>query len=235
MVFSTRTMAIWLITLATIDRWLISSVRVHHRQMSTLKNAKRAIFIIVILSSISYSYMLYCDEANITDAPLQCYEKLEGYRLVTDLAYVLVTILIPFSLMITFGALTVANIRHLQNRLLHAANDENNSDRSAHANVKSKKIDRHLLRMLILQVSLLIILCISQAIQKLYMALGPLGSGSESDDAMKIFLYNIELLLAFIASGMPFYLNTLVGGSIFRNASLNLLQSFKQNMTFLYN
>ncbi|CAF5223758.1 unnamed protein product [Rotaria magnacalcarata] len=141
-------MAILLITLATIDRWLISSVRVHHRQMSTLKNAKRAIFIIVILSSISYSYMLYCDEANITDAPLQCYEKLEGYRLVTDLAYVLVTILIPFSLMITFGALTIANIRHLQNRLLHAANDENNSDRSAHANVKSKKIDRHLLLML---------------------------------------------------------------------------------------
>ncbi|CAF5179878.1 unnamed protein product, partial [Rotaria sp. Silwood1] len=46
MVFSTRTMAIWLIALATIDRWFLSSVNIHRLQMSNLKNVKREIVIV---------------------------------------------------------------------------------------------------------------------------------------------------------------------------------------------
>ncbi|CAF3170728.1 unnamed protein product [Rotaria sp. Silwood2] len=39
LVFSTRTMATWLMVLATIDRWLQSSINARHRQKSSLKNS----------------------------------------------------------------------------------------------------------------------------------------------------------------------------------------------------
>ncbi len=38
--FTSRTVAPWLIALATIDRWCSSSIPVHRREMSTLKNAQ---------------------------------------------------------------------------------------------------------------------------------------------------------------------------------------------------
>lgn len=44
-VFSTRTMAIWLIATATVDRWLLSSRILRLRQMSTLKNAQYSNFV----------------------------------------------------------------------------------------------------------------------------------------------------------------------------------------------
>jgi hypothetical protein len=79
--------------------------------------------------------------------------------------------------------------------------------------------------MLLVEILFMIFLCIPQAIQKFYITLKPFGSGSELYDAIQTFLYNIELLLAFIASGIPFYIYTLAGGTVFRKASLDLMRS----------
>ncbi|CAF0891520.1 unnamed protein product [Rotaria sordida] len=226
-VFSTRTMSIWLITLATIDRWLISSIDIHRRQMSNLKNVKRVIFIVVILSILTYTYMLYCYEANITDAPLKCYGKNNVCRLINDLTYSFITIIIPLILMIIFGLLTISHVHHVHNRIQNQAIRPGNiplTSKQSHF----KKVDRHLLRMLVIQVLLLTILCIPQAIQKFHITFKPFGSGTELEDVIKAFVYNIELLLAFIASSMTFYINTLASGSIFRNEFMNLIRKVTQ-------
>ena len=74
-VFTSRTMAIWLIMIASIDRWLLSSANHHRRQMSTIRNIKRSIVISCILCATSYIHMLYCYEADIFYAPLRCYSR----------------------------------------------------------------------------------------------------------------------------------------------------------------
>jgi hypothetical protein len=116
-VFSTRTMAIWLITLATIDRWLLSSINFRRRQMSTLKNVKQSIIITIILSIIFYIHMLYCYQANLFDTPLQCYGKSPECRFLTNITYALITIVIPSILMIIFGLIIISNVRHLRIRI----------------------------------------------------------------------------------------------------------------------
>ncbi|CAF2475743.1 unnamed protein product [Rotaria sp. Silwood2] len=231
-VFSTRTMAIWLIALATIDRWLISSIDIHRRHMSNLKNVKREIFTIVILSILFYIHMFPCYEANNIDAPLKCYEKTEGCHLVTDLIYVILSLVMPLVLMIIFGLLTISHIHRLHTRVAHAGNNLGTIDPIGHANLHSKKTDHHLLRMLTLQVLLLIVLYIPQAIQKFYITFKPFGSGSVLEDAIKTFLYNIDVLLAFMASAMPFYIYVLAGGSVFQKALMNLVRLVKQKMAY---
>jgi hypothetical protein len=230
-VFSTRTAAIWLITLATIDRWLLSSVDIHRRQISSLKNVKRGIIIVVILSILSYIQMLYCYEANITDAPLKCYGKSEICRLATDLIYILITIAIPLILMVRFGLLTISNVYDVRSRMASTTTISINIPSQTEPS-QLRRTDTRLLRMLLVQILLLIILCVPQALQKLYITLRPFGSGSELEDAINTFLYNIDILLAFIASGMPFYIYTLAGGSIFRNASMNLIQTVVRKITY---
>ena len=72
-VFSTRTLAIWLITLATIDRWLLSSLSIHRRQLSTLRNVQIGSLICTIMSVCAYIHMTFCYEPNQKDQPLKCY------------------------------------------------------------------------------------------------------------------------------------------------------------------
>jgi len=223
-VFSTRTIAIWLITLATIDRWLLSCVNIHRREMSTLKNVQRGVIVTIILSLICYSHMLYCYQANLVDTPLQCYGKNQACRLTTDIIYGVISIVIPLILMIIFGLMTISNVHHVHNRVQYIVNETATIHHTAHKQLHLKKTNHHLFRMLLVQIIFLILLYIPQAFEKFYVTFEPFGSGSQLDDAIKTFLYNIELLLAFIASGMPFYIYTLAGGSIFRKAFIDLIQ-----------
>ncbi|CAF5196243.1 unnamed protein product, partial [Rotaria magnacalcarata] len=51
--FVSRTIASWLIMLATVDRWFSSSIDVNRRHMSKLKNAQLGALLVVILSSLA--------------------------------------------------------------------------------------------------------------------------------------------------------------------------------------
>ncbi|CAF4562334.1 unnamed protein product [Rotaria sp. Silwood2] len=81
--------------MATVDRWLLSSINAHRRQKGTLKNAQQWIIIIVILSVLLYVQQLYCYEANLIDTPLQCYGKTVAYRYLTGLSFAIMTIIFP--------------------------------------------------------------------------------------------------------------------------------------------
>jgi hypothetical protein len=229
-VFSTRTTAIWLITLAVIDRWLLTSVDMHRRQMSSLKNVTRGITISFILSIISYIHILYCCQANIMNAPLKCYVESEACRLSTDLVYALITTVIPLVSMIIFGLLTISNVHQVRSRV-QSTTTMSITIPCRRQQAQPRRIDHHLLRMLSVQILLLIILSVPQAFQRLYITFKPFGSGSELEDTIKTFLYNINILLAFTASGMPLYIYTLAGGSVFRKAFMDFIQSIVRKVT----
>ncbi|CAF2628297.1 unnamed protein product [Rotaria sp. Silwood2] len=225
LVFTTRTIAPWLIALATIDRWLLSSIDAHRRQRSTLKNAQRWTIVIVILSILLYAQLFYCYEANRVNEPLECYGSTAACRYVTDLSFSLITILFPLFFMILFGLLTISNVRQSQRRIqalklpnIKSPMNKLSESTNGNSEVKLKrKTDHSLLRMLLVQIFLITILTFPLSLQKFYSSFAkeiktPVGM------AINDFAYNLFVLLYFVSNGMPFYIYTLCGGVVFRKA-----------------
>ncbi|CAF1201258.1 unnamed protein product [Adineta steineri] len=218
--FNSRTVASWLIMLATCDRWLSSSVHAHYRQMSTLKNAQRSIIAAIVLSSIAYVQLFYCYEANLTNSPLECYGRNAWCRLLIDLEFISIVVLIPSMMMLIFGILTILNIRNVTLRQIQPVIKTGiNQTVSANGHSpKLKKSDRYLLLMLLIQVILLTLFSLPQAIQNLYSHITQYEIESSLNVAINNFIFNLFFLLTYVTNGMPFYIYTLCGGSIFRKA-----------------
>lgn len=237
LVFSTRTMAAWLIVLATFDRWLLSCIDVRRRQLSSLKNAQRGTFLIVIFSILLYAQMLYCYEANRIDTPLKCYGKTSACRVATDISFATLTILGPLCLMTVFGLLTIINVRQSQRRVqtLTLANGgtENTNRSSGIASRNSerktkKRADQNLLRMLLVQVAILIIFTLPLSLDKFYSSFSEEGSALAYD--INAFVYDVAILSYFVSNGMPFYVYTLCGGTVFRKACIDFFVFMKQKI-----
>jgi hypothetical protein len=230
--FVSRTIAFWLIAFASIDRWYSSCNEHRRRQMSSLKNAKRGTIIIIILSILIYCQVLYCYDANLISTPLRCYGKTVTCRLLTDLTYALITILCPILIMFIFGLLTISNVRQTYSvklskiKLLEESSE--NKQKLSLTNAQHerwKRIDRYLHHVLFIQIIFWTILTIPQVIEKFYTTLTINTEKSLLHITIDRFIYNFVLLLTFLANGIPFYIYTLSGGSIFRTAILNALQS----------
>jgi hypothetical protein len=95
---------------------------------------------------------------------------------------------------------------------------------------RQKRLDHHLLHMLLVEIMISILLTLPQAIEKLYSTFTINLTKAEYHNAIDSLIYNIVLLLSFLASGMPFYIYTLAGGSVYRNALSNLLQNLCQKI-----
>lgn len=227
--FISRNIAAWLILLAAIDRWLLSHLNVHRRQWSTLKNAYRGIVFTILLSIVLYCPIFYCYQANLTNAPLRCYGKDDICRLTNDLSYAFLTITFPIILMFIFGLLTIINIRQVKNRVhTVSATQANSMGHGSHTGqgtgISKKKLDRRLFLMLLFQIILLSVFTLPQAGQKLYSTLVSDIGQTPLKKAIDNFIFNLLLLFTYIANGMSFYIYTLSGGAIFRNALKDLMK-----------
>lgn len=227
--FSSRTIAFWLILFATIDRWILSLSKAAYRQVSTLKTAKYCCFILTCLSICLYIHTLYCYEPNLHHTPLKCYGKTNSCRLLTDITYASFTICSPLILMVVFGVLTILNLQRQYQSVsptISTMIKYNKIEQKILFHRRKiqrwKKLDRRLRQMLLLQVILLIILMLPQTIHKLHSTLTYYPLKSPVQQRIDQFFYNFDLLLPYIASGMPFYIYTLAGGRTFRNALKNL-------------
>jgi len=227
-----RTVAFWLIAFAAVDRWLSSCCQYQRRQLSSLKNAQQGTILIIILSIILYSQVLYCYDSNLILTPLRCYGKTVKCRLLTDLTYALITILCPLLIMFLFGLLTISNIRQtysvkLSERALIDLNENQKKtlkSKNSSRRQQWKRIDRYLRHVLFIQIIFLTILTMPQVIEKFYTTLTINTKKTLLNITIDKFIYNFVLLLTYLASGMPFYIYTLSGGSIFRNTLLNLFK-----------
>jgi hypothetical protein len=95
--------------------------------------------------------------------------------------------------------------------------------------INNRKTDNSLTRMLVLQVILLTIFNIPQAIQKLYITNTFYQSKSPLDKAIENFLFNIAVLATYIPHCLPFYLYTFTG-SVFRKTLFKLLRTMIQRL-----
>ncbi|CAF2405315.1 unnamed protein product [Rotaria sp. Silwood2] len=228
--YSSRTMVLWLIVLASIDRWLSSSLVIRLRQITTMNNAWRSIFVILLYTCLINAPIVYCFEANQTEPPRPCYASTYMCRLITSLFYTFGTTLLPLLLMIIFGLMTIKNVHHARIRVQIACSLDSN-----HVNMRTaaarhglshlKKLDQNLVKMLLVQVCLLFLFTFPHAIQRLYLIFAPNPPPQSLQDAIQNLIFNLFILLTFVASGMPFYIYTLSGGTIFRNTLFHVLKT----------
>jgi hypothetical protein len=234
-IFACPAIILWLIVLATIDRWLSSSIQVHRRQMSTLKNSQRCSILVVCILAGYYIQMFFCYEANLINSPLQCFSKSIQCLYLADVSIAFVNILLPLFFMALFGLLTIANIRqfhrqvHPMNMIELAGTGNKNSAANANSQTRQqKRIDRQLLLMLLFQVTLLAIFSLPLLIQRLYATFTLNNSKTILQKTIENFFFSFTLLLSYVAFGLPFYIYTLSGGNIFRKSLFEVLQNLRR-------
>lgn len=115
--FTSRAATFWLIMFATIDRWLLSSIDVRRRNLSSKKNSLFGIFIIIIISILIYCQLFYCYEAKLINTPLKCFNRNVECRLINDLTFSIIVILLPLIFIGIFGWMTILNTRKSRNRI----------------------------------------------------------------------------------------------------------------------
>jgi hypothetical protein len=233
--YSSRTVLLWMIVLATVDRWLSSSVAANLRSLSNLKNARRSMVVVLIYTCLINAPILYCYDADLTGVLRGCYGATLTCRLTTDLIYSFGTTLLPLLLMTIFGLLTIRNVHHLQNRVrtvtgLETSVEVRNAPTITSGQTQSKKTDRQLLKMLLVQVMLLFLFSCPHATEKVYTSFAPTPPSESLQNAVQNLIFNVFTLLTFIGSGMPFYIYTLTGGSVFRNALIHLVKTIVQKI-----
>ena len=214
--FTTRNIASWLLVCATIDRYLLSSTKVQLRHMSNKRRACRWITFVCIISFILWSESIYCFDANLQNTPLKCYAKTDLCRIFNDLSQALVTTIIPSFIMLVFGLSTIGNIQRFQfiNPVTIGINTP----------MRNRKTDASLTRMLLLQIILLTIFNIPQAIQKFYTTITFYQSKSVAQKTLEKLLFTIFVLFTYIPNCLPFYLYTFTG-SIFRDTLFQLIRT----------
>lgn len=220
-----RSITLWLYTLATVDRWLVSSRNPNLRRLSCPKNVLRSMIVLIIILLASHSQVLYCYESKLSDTPLKCFHRDSFCRLMNDFLFIIVTILIPLTLITIFGLMTISNVRQSQHRLVPG----NVSSTQKNTRARSKKTDNYLLIILFIQVILLACLTLPLAIQRLYATLTVNIEKSRLQMKIEDFIYQILMLITFLAFGIQFYVTTLGGGSVFRKALFKVQQSILKN------
>jgi hypothetical protein len=227
--YSARTVALWMIAFATIDRWCSSNVNHNLRQKSNVKNARRSILVILLFACLVNVPITFCYEAGLTGALRGCYGSTYACRVITDVIYAVITTLLPLITMFIFGLLIIQNVRHTRNRVqnltMSVSFQNNNRPTNVTGQQQTKKRDRYLLKMLLVQVTLLCLFTCGHAMQKAYTSIAAISSSQSLQSAISNFIFTVLTLLNFTASGMPFYIYTLSGGPIFRNVLFDLIKA----------
>ncbi|CAF1493123.1 unnamed protein product [Adineta ricciae] len=226
-VFPAITATFWLIALATVDRWLLSSAETNRRQKSTIQNAQRGTIVIICASLGLYIQMLYCYEADQLNAPLKCYASTHICRVLSDISFALLTLFIPLLVMLLFGVMTIFNIRQRHHQVHHhnAVIQHHNAD--IHE-IYRKRTDRHLVIMLFFQIATLFILSMPCPIQRLYLAFKSPDPVTGRQYPLDAFIFTVSLLSMYLANGLSFYIYTICGGSTFQKGLFDIFHRFRR-------
>ncbi|UJR24802.1 hypothetical protein I4U23_006177 [Adineta vaga] len=237
--FVSRTMVIWFLVFASIDRWLSSSTDVHRRHLSSLKNSYRSILFVTLFSMALNGPLIYCYEANLIGTPARCFGFSESCRLYTDLSFTCGNNVVPSLMMLLFGCLTIYNIHQMHNRInvKPIVTITQNSQRGilnntvGNAQQQQKKTDRSLFKMLCVQVFFLILCTAPYTLYRLYATVTPSTAGKSAlQNAIERLLFNFCTNLTYLATAMPFYIYTLCGGRVFRNEFYSIINDIFQKI-----
>ncbi len=219
-----RTLSATYIALASFDRYMSSSRKVTHRRWSTIKRARILITLITIFICGSYYHVpLYFNVKTLSDGTLSCLGELSanGYRLFSDIYFLITYCLIPPSVMLLFGCLAIRNIRLSKRRIVPSNT------------ISLHRKDAQLIRMLIIQVVLFIPLTLPVGIRRLYALFTASNDKSQLTLATDDFAQKFLTLESIVYHSFNFFFYTMVS-SVFRK-ELKLILKCGNKQTHLLN
>jgi hypothetical protein len=145
----------WALVSANVDRYLSSSVSIHYRQLSTARTARRLLTIIFVVCTLIYLEIFYCYQASVPNVPVACYPQISACQLYNDWMLILFTSIMPSVFMAIFGLLTIRNIRTC---VIQPIRKPVTTVNTIVKQARSRKNDRNISQMLLVQVSLNIFL-----------------------------------------------------------------------------
>lgn len=202
---TTRSIVSWMIVLATVYRYFLSSPIFTRRQLSNLKNAYRCVFVICIFLNILWTGTIPCFEAEVIGTPYKCYPNTHECGLYIDITQTLITVLIPVISMIIFGISIIRNIHHI-GRVVPMNNNRQFI-------VRNRKREKSLTTMLFIQVCIFALLNVPFAIITLFETSTSYQVKSPWQIAVENFIFNFLYIAAFIPNSMSFFLFTFSGSN----------------------
>lgn len=229
-----RSLSIWLIVLATIDRYLNSFSDVNIRSWSSMKIAKRSIFLTTFLIMIIYFHMLiFYQLYNTIDSngniiSTACNPLPGFYAIFSSILYVIVYSCLPIILMFIFGILTLRNIKR-QRQLIAPVNINN-----VILQQQPNQLNNQLLRVLLVQILIITISTLPLSIQRVYGAIATESNKSSYRIVQENLFSNMAQGFSYIAHSTNFYVFTLTG-RIFRQELKRLFIKFINFFHFVNN
>jgi hypothetical protein len=200
--YSTITLSTWFVLLACIDRYLSSSIHVNIRSWSSLRLAKRIILISsIICFTLPYTQVFYC--YTISQKHVCTYQN-TACQLLNDIILLLCNSGLPPILMVLVSILTIRNVKY--------------SSRVA----TGPRRDTQLIRILLIQVSILVLFAVPVATQKLYTSATDFTVKDPLTTAINSLLNQISIEISYISNSTTFYIYSLTSKK-YRNEVFQVL------------
>lgn len=188
--YSTITLSTWLILFASIDRFLSTSENVNRRQWSSLPIAKRIVCCLTLIGFLlPYSQVFYCYDINQRRS---CIHLNNACKLINDIILLLCNSGLPPILMVIFSIMTIRNVKS-RDRMMS----------------NPRRRDVQLVRILLIQVSVLVLFAIPVAIQKLYTSSTVFISKNALTIAIDSLINQISIEISYISNSTTFYIYSL--------------------------
>ncbi|CAF4456338.1 unnamed protein product [Rotaria sp. Silwood2] len=180
--------------LACFDRYCSSSPLATRRSLCNKKVAKQLIIAAIILACILYLHMAIFYELNRSGSSATCSSRPGLYDLFYRIFYLIVYCILPSFCMAVLCILTLMNVRHQSNRI---------QPMLATVNGGSRRLDRHLIRMLFSQILTQVICILPFAVLNL------LGFLINRRAQLFSFFHQIFTVPLFVSYVTSFYIFTL--------------------------
>jgi len=191
------------IVLACIDRFLVTRIDVRLRSFHSIAIAKKFLLIMTVVCPLFAIHLpIFMEIRN------NVCSQFGVYKLAYATYQFIVVGVVPPVLMIVFSILTVVSLQHRHN-----------------GQVRAKQRDRHLLKMVIVEVILNVIVSIPYSINLLYGALTHLTSKNARRLEIESFITFLTTFSIYLISITPFYLFVFTSKS-FRKNFIALAVSF---------
>lgn len=194
----------WLIVLAGMDRFLISSREVRRRNLSTLRNARLTVAIATLICLLSYCHSLFLFTVDATPSGRSCYAPAGSYRIFYDFFFFATYSFTPPILMIIVGLATFRHIIHVRQLVAPHADLVTVSARPRVHQMRRK--DRQFLTMLLLQLFFSAFLTLPVAMLKIYVTLTQDQTKSAGQLEAESFAAQITQAFSQINGALSFYL-----------------------------
>jgi hypothetical protein len=215
---------IWFTIGSFWDRYLSSSRNALKRHMSSVRNARRTIWMITLLVTAVYAQIFYCFEPTMTIGAAPCSVRNTQCSIVDTTLLFLVRFITPPLLIFYFGRSIYSNIHRIQNQTqtIDTSTTYGVQTRAQRTN----KADRMILRLVLIQ-GLLVLVCSSpNFIFRLYTTITLTTRKSAVRRAAENLIFNVTLMIFYFEKVCAFYTHILTNRH-FRNVLQQSLSTIR--------